>query len=180
MAKWIADKTHTNVQFKVKHLMINTVTGGFADYEIDVENEGDDFTASTIRFEADVHSISTGIEQRDAHLKSDDFFNADAFPKMTFVSTALKPVSDDRYTLEGNLTIRDITRPVQLDVEFGGTSVFYGNTKAGFEISGAINRKEFGLKWDALTEAGGLVVAETVKLLLSVQLLEVVEEPVLA
>lgn len=179
MAKWIADKTHSNVQFKVKHLMINTVTGEFADYKIEVESELDDFSDAKLRFEADISSISTKNEQRDAHLKSDDFFNAESFPTMAFQSTSFTHISDDEYTLTGNLTIRDITRPVTLGVEYGGTMTdFYGNTKAGFELNGTINRKDFGLKWDAITEAGGIVVAENVKLVLNVQLqkIEVISE----
>lgn len=177
MSKWIADKTHSNIQFKVKHLMINTVTGDFTDYEIEVESDAVDFSDASIRFIADVASIHTGVDARDAHLRSDDFFNADAFPKMTFVSSAFTHVADDKYVLKGDLTIRDITLPVTLDVEYGGRmNDFYGNTKAGFEISGTINRKEFGLKWNALTETGGFAVSENVKLVLNVQLLQVAVE----
>ncbi|MDZ4745428.1 MAG: YceI family protein [bacterium] len=182
MVTWIADKTHSNVGFKVKHLMITTVTGEFADYNIEIESDREDFTDATIKFDADINSIDTKVEQRNAHLKSDDFFNAEAFPKLTFESTSFKHKSGSDYVLEGNLTIRDNTHPVTLAVEYGGTMTdFYGNTKAGFELSGTINRKEFGLKWDAVTEAGGIVVAESVKLVLNVQLLKVVvEEAVLA
>ncbi len=177
MAKWIADKTHSNVQFKVKHLMINTVTGEFGNYEVEVENELADFTDAKVRFEADVNSISTKNDQRDGHLKSDDFFNAEAYPKMTFESTSFKRISGDEYALKGDLTIRDITRPVTLAVEYGGRMTdFYGNAKAGFELSGTVNRKEFGLKWDAITEVGGIVVAETVKLVLNIQLQAVAVE----
>ena len=177
MAKWIADKSHSNVQFKVKHLMINTVTGEFGDYEVEVESVLEDFTNARVRFEADVNSINTKNEQRDAHLKSEDFFNAEAFPKMSFESTSFEHISGDDYLLKGDLTIRDITRPITLAVEYGGRMTdFYGNSKAGFELSGSVNRKEFGLKWDAITEAGGIVVAETVKLALNVQLQEVAVE----
>jgi polyisoprenoid-binding protein YceI len=108
---------------------------------------------------------------RDGHLKSDDFFSADSYPTMSFVSDAFTPKGNGAYTLTGNLTIRDVTKTVALDVEYGGTMVdFYGNTKAGFEITGAINRKEFGLAWDAVTEAGGIVVSDIVKLLMNLQL----------
>ncbi|MBL7775415.1 MAG: YceI family protein, partial [Saprospiraceae bacterium] len=129
---------------------------------------------ASIRFSADVASISTNNEQRDAHLKSDDFFNAEQFPKLTFQSTAFEKQANGNYLLSGDLTIRDVTQRVSLDVEFHGTAVDpYGNTKAGFEISGKINRKAFGLKWNAVTEAGSVVVAEEVRLALNVQLTKV-------
>lgn len=177
MAKWIADKSHSNVQFKVKHLMINTVTGEFGDYEVEVESQKEDFSDASIRFEADVDSITTKNEQRDGHLKSDDFFNAEAFPKLTFKSTSFEHLAGNDYALKGDLTIRDITRPVTLATEYGGRMTdFYGNEKAGFELTGTVNRKEFGLKWDAITEAGGIVVAETVKLVLNIQLLKTAVE----
>jgi len=174
MKNWTVDAMHSNVEFKVKHLMINTVTGSFKTFDIAVETEGEDFTNARISFEADVASISTGMPDRDAHLRSDDFFNADAFPKMTFTSTSMVKTSDDTYTLTGDLTIRDITKSVALTVEYGGTMVDpYGNTKAGFEINGKLNRKEFGLKWNAITEAGGVVVSDEVRLHLNIQLMAV-------
>lgn len=177
MANWTVDTLHTDVQFKVKHLMINTVTGEFTSYRVNVESEREDFADAKISFEADINSITTKNEMRDNHLKSDDFFNAEAFPTMKFVSTELKHISETVYALHGDLTIRDITKPVVLDVEYGGQMTdFYGNVKAGFELNGVINRKEFGLKWDAVTEAGGVVVSDMVKLHLNVQLQKVVTE----
>lgn len=174
MATWTIDASHSDVHFKVKHLMINTVTGEFTSYRLNATAEADDFSDAHVVFEADVASISTKNEMRDNHLKSDDFFNAEQFPVMRFESTALRQVKGEKYALEGNLTIRDVTRPVVLDAEFGGTMVdFYGNTKAGFEITGTVNRKEFGLKWDAVTEAGGVVVSDTVRLIINAQLQKV-------
>jgi polyisoprenoid-binding protein YceI len=171
MATWIVDPAHSDVQFKVKHLMINTVTGDFASYRVTMTTEAEDLSDAKITFEADINSINTKNEMRDGHLKSDDFFAAETYPTMSFVSTSFVPKGDGAYTLTGDLTIRDVTKSVALDVEYGGTMVdFYGNTKAGFEISGAINRKEFGLAWDAVTEAGGIVVSDTVKLLMNLQL----------
>ncbi len=168
---WAIDTAHSEIHFKVKHMMVSTVTGAFNSFEGSVESDGDDFEGADIRFSADVNSINTNNEQRDAHLKSDDFFNAEQFPKLTFESTSFTKKSDDEYRLVGNLTIRDITKEVELNVEYNGTAVDpYGNTKAGFEISGKINRKEFGLKWGAITEAGSVVVSEEVRLVLNVQL----------
>jgi polyisoprenoid-binding protein YceI len=167
---WKIDATHSEVLFKVKHLVISTVTGSFRTFDATLTTEGDSFEGAQVSFEADVNSIDTNMPQRDAHLKSDDFFNAEKFPKMTFASTSLKKKSGNDYVLEGHLTIRDITKLVSLDVEFGGTMVdFYGNTKAGFEATAKINRKEFGLAWSAVTEAGGIVVADEVKIVLNIQ-----------
>lgn len=167
MAIWKIDPMHSEVQFKVKHLMISTVTGDFKAYDATAETAGDDsFENAQISFSAQIDSISTGNEQRDGHLKSGEFFDAVAFPTLTFVSTSY---AND--VLKGNLTIKDVTKEVELDAEFGGLMTdFYGQTKAGFEISGKINRKDFGLTWSAVTEAGGVVVSDDVKLILNVQL----------
>lgn len=171
MATWNADPLHSDVQFKVKHLMINTVTGEFTSYTVTVVAENEDFSDAAITFEADINSISTKNEMRDGHLKSDDFFAAEKYPTMRFVSTSFSPKGDGTYNLVGDLTIRDVTKSVTLSAEYGGQMTdFYGNTKAGFEISGSINRKEFGLAWDAVTEAGGIVVSDAVKLQLNIQL----------
>jgi polyisoprenoid-binding protein YceI len=163
--KWAVDTAHSEIAFKVKHMMISSVTGYFEKFDATVESNGEDFTDAEIRVEVDIDSIRTKSEDRDNHLKSDDFFNAEKYPKMVFQSTAF-----DGETLSGNLTIRDITRPVTLQVEQNGIAVDpYGQTKAGFEIRGEINRKEFGLMWDAVTEAGSIVVSDKVKLQIEVQ-----------
>ncbi|TVQ11768.1 MAG: polyisoprenoid-binding protein [Balneolaceae bacterium] len=170
---WKIDPTHSEVQFKVKHLIISTVTGSFNAFDGSVESENDDFAGADVRFEADINSITTNNEQRDGHLKSDDFFNAEKFPKLTFESSSFEKTGDDSYKLTGNLTIRDITKEVVLDVVYGGTVVDpYGQTKAGFEVTGTINRKEYGLSWSAVTEAGNLVVADNVKLIMNVQFVQ--------
>jgi polyisoprenoid-binding protein YceI len=167
---WKIDPSHSEVQFKVKHMMISTVTGSFSRFDGTFESTQENFEDAEIYFEADIDSLSTNDAQRDGHLKSDDFFNAEQYPKLTFRSTSFRKTGDDTYKLTGNLTIRDVTKEVTLDVVYGGTMVdFYGNTKAGFELSGKINRKEYGLKWHAVTEAGGVVVSDEVKLLLNVQ-----------
>lgn len=170
---WKIDPAHSEIQFKVKHLVISTVTGSFNSFDAEVETEGEDFETAEIHFEADVDSISTNNEDRDAHLKSDDFFNAEEHPKLTFDSTSLEKTGEDTYKLTGDLTIRGNTKTVELDVEYGGTvEDQYGQTKTGFEIRGTINRKEFGLEWDAVTEAGNVIVGDKIKLILNVQFIE--------
>ncbi|MFY7909020.1 MAG: YceI family protein [Emticicia sp.] len=171
MATWIIDPTHSEVNFKVKHLMISTVTGNFGTYEGSVETTNDeDFAGAKVSFSADIDSISTGQEQRDGHLKSADFFDAENFPKLTFASTSMEKVDDDTYTVTGDLTIKGTTKSVTLKAEFGGImGDFYGNTKAGFDISGKINRQDFGLTWGAVTEAGGVVVSDEVRLAFNIQ-----------
>lgn len=177
MATWNIDPTHSEIQFKVKHLVISTVTGNFKSFNGSLETEGDSFEGASVKFEADIDSITTNNTDRDTHLKSDDFFNAEEYPKMTFESTSFENTGGDNYKLTGNLTIRDITQEVTLDVTHGGTvGDPYGQTKAGFEINGTVNRKEFGLKWNAVTEAGNVVVGDEVKLNLNVQVVE--SEPV--
>ncbi|MDB5241903.1 MAG: hypothetical protein JWP57_2528 [Spirosoma sp.] len=167
---WAIDPTHSEVQFKVKHLMVSTVTGSFGHFEGTVEMADDDFADAKISFSADINSISTGNEQRDAHLKSGDFFDAEQFPKLTFTSTGMKKTGDDTFDLTGNLTMHGVTKPVTLKVEYGGQMQdFYGQTKAGFELSGVLKRKEFGLTWDAVTEAGGVVVSDDVRLIMNIQ-----------
>lgn len=168
--KWIIDPAHSEIQFKVKHMMITTVTGSFKEFSSEVETEGEDFSTARIRFEAATASIFTNAEQRDAHLRSADFFDADNFPVMSFVSSKLEKTDDDNWQLTGDLTIKDVTKPVKLDVEFGGVGKDpWGNTKAGFSLSGKINRKDWGLNWNAALEAGGVLVSDDVRILCEVQ-----------
>jgi polyisoprenoid-binding protein YceI len=168
---WNIDPTHSEIQFKVKHLVISTVTGHFRQFEGTVETEGDDFATASIHFEANTASVDTNQTQRDEHLRSVEFFDSEKYPKMTFQSTSIEKTDDDTYTVTGDLTIKDVTKSVELKAEYGGSMTdFYGNYKSGFEISGKLNRKEFGLTWAAVTEAGGIVVGDEVKLVLNVQL----------
>lgn len=168
---WGIDTMHSEIQFKVRHMMISTVTGQFNEFEGRLITETEDLEGASIYFSADINSINTNNAQRDAHLKSDDFFNADAYPKLEFISKSFTKVSDGKYKLVGDMTIRDNTKTIELDVDYFGQMVDpYGNTKAGFEINGSISRKAFGLKWNAVTEAGGVVVSDDVKLHLNVQL----------
>ena len=173
MTTYKIDVDHSDVMFKVKHLMISTVTGIFKKFDATLEVDENDLTNAKVYFEADIDSVDTKKEQRDAHLKSDDFFNAEKFPKMTFTSTSIEKVQDEEYRLNGDLTIRDITKPVALKVEFNGDIVDpWGKERKGFEINGKINRKDFGLKWSAVTEAGGVVVADDVKLVMNVEMVK--------
>jgi polyisoprenoid-binding protein YceI len=163
--KWALDPMHSEVQFKVKHLVISTVTGSFKTFEGTVTAEGDTFEGASVEFSLDVNSIDTNQEMRDGHLKGPEFFDAEKYPTITFKSTSL---TDDKLT--GDLTIKGVTKPVTLDVEHGGTATdFYGNLKAGFEVSGKINRKQFGLTWEGITEAGSVVVGDDIKLIVNVQ-----------
>ena len=167
---WALDPMHSEIQFKVKHLVISTVTGSFKTFEGSATTEGDDWSTAKVAFSADIASIDTNMAQRDDHLKAADFFDAETYPKLTFQSTSMRRVSDDTYKLEGNLTVKGITKPITFNVEYGGSATdFYGNTKAGFELTGKLSRKEFGLTWDAVTEAGAIVVGDEVKLIGNVQ-----------
>lgn len=173
MSTYKIDPMHSEIMFKVKHMMITNVTGKFSSFDATMTTSGDDFSGASIQFEADIDSIDTGNGQRDGHLKSDDFFNAEKFPKLSFTSTGFTKISDDEYKLKGDITIRDITKEIELDVDYGGTMTdFYGQEKSGFELTGKINRKDFDLKWSAVTEAGGVVVADEIKLQLAVQMIK--------
>jgi polyisoprenoid-binding protein YceI len=167
---WQLDAAHSEVLFRVRHLMVSTVSGKFTKFNSTVSAQDDEFSGGQIEFTVESGSIDTGVEHRDNHLRSDDFFNAEQFPFITFKSRELKKTGAGTYELHGDLTIRDITKQVILQVELGGIAKDpYGNTKAGFEVTGKISRKEFGLKWDALTEAGGAVVADEVRIHANVQ-----------
>ena len=171
---WALDPTHSEVQFKIKHLMITNVTGSFNIFTVTAQTEDEDFTKAKLSFTADVNSISTNNEQRDAHLKSADFFDAEKFPQIKFEATKTENVDNDgSYELYGNLTIRDVIQNIKLSVEFGGIAKDpYGNVKAGFTINGKINRKDFGLTWNAITEAGNIMVSDDVKIACEIQLIQ--------
>lgn len=168
---WSFDKSHTTIGFEVTHLVITTVDGKFNTYEGTVTTKGDSFEDAKVNFTADIASIDTDNEKRDAHLKSDDFFNAEKYPKLVFKGSSMKKTGKDTYKLTGDLTIRDKTKRVTLDVKHNGTVVDpWGNTKAGFKITGSVNRFDYDLKWNTLTEAGGAVVGKEVDFSINVQL----------
>lgn len=172
--KWIVDKFHSKVQFTVTHLIISEVTGQFKSFDANIEATKDDFTDAKIEFSADVNSINTDNEDRDKHLKSDDFFNAEKFPKITFVGKSFKKVGGKNYKLVGDFTMRDVTKQVTLDVVYNGSVKDpWGNTKAGFKIKGEVNRFDYNLKWNSLMEAGGAVVGKTVSIVVDLELQKV-------
>jgi len=166
MATWKIDTAHSEVKFKVKHLVVSTVSGHFDKFSATIESSKPDFSDAVISFEADVNSVNTKSDQRDGHLKSPDFFDAANHPKITFTGKSLKPVSSDEYELTGDLTIRGVTKPIKLNATYNGTVKGFGGSfdVAAFEVTGKINRQEYGLKWSALTESGGIVVGDDVKI----------------
>jgi polyisoprenoid-binding protein YceI len=173
MTTWTLDKAHSEIKFKAKHLMITTVTGQFTEYDATVGLDGDDFAAAAISFTAKTASVNTGMSQRDDHLRSDDFFNSEAFPDLTFTANGMTKTGDNTFTVTGDMTIRDVTKPVTLSVELSGVVRDpWGQTKAGFTFTGTLNRKDFGLKFHVVNEAGDLLVSDEIKLEGDVQLLK--------
>lgn len=165
MATWTIDTVHSEIGFKVKHLVVSTVSGKFTSFEGKLEASKDDFTDGKISFSADVDSIHTGNEQREGHLKSPDFFDAANHPKLSFTSTSIEKKDESNYKIKGNLTIKGVTKPIVFDAEFGGIGKnFQSQDIAGWELTGKLNRQDFGLTWSAVTEAGGIVVSDEVKL----------------
>lgn len=166
---WTVDKAHTTIGFNVTHLVISEVEGEFKEFDAKVTSTSDDFAGSEVSFTAKVASIDTDNEQRDNHLKSEDFFNAEKNPELKFSGKIQK--DGDKYKLVGKLTMRETTKDVTFDVKYNGTIKDpWGNIKSGFKITGTVNRKEYGLKWGALTEAGGAVVADEVSIVCNVEL----------
>lgn len=165
---WKIDAAHSEITFKVKHMMISTVTGHFDIFDGQAKTNGDDFAHAEFSFKANADSINTKNKDRDNHLKSDDFFNVATYPELKFVSKSF-----DGEKLVGDLTIRDVTKEVELEADFNGIAVDpYGQTKAGMEMTGTINRKDFNLTWGAVTEAGSVVVSDKVKLVVAVQFIK--------
>jgi len=174
--KWISDPTHSELQFKVKHLMISKVTGGFQDFTIQAETDGEDFSNAKVTAKVQLDSIATGQKDRDNHLKGADFFDIEANPTMDFTSTKIVKKGEDDYELDGELTIKGITKPVSIKLEYGGTAVDpWGNTKAAFSLDGKISRKEWGLTYNAPLEAGGVMISDDVKILGEIQLVKSAE-----
>jgi len=173
MATYKIDPAHSEINFKIRHLMITNVTGSFTRFDGTMESDKDDFTDAKIHFEAETASITTHNEQRDGHLRSSDFFDAEQYPNVIFDSTSIQKKGEEDYTLTGNLTMHGVTKLVTLNVEFGGlTTDPWGQSKVGFEITGKINRKEFGLVWNTNLETGGVMLGDDVKLQFGVQLVK--------
>jgi polyisoprenoid-binding protein YceI len=168
--KWSLDKSHSNVRFTVKYLVISEVEGIFRKFDGNIVSADESFTDADISFAVDINSIDTDNQKRDGHLKSDDFFNAAQYPEMVFRSRSFKQKSDDKYELAGDLTIRGITKPVVFDVAYAGKiNDNYGNERAAFKASTKINRFDYDLKWNVITEAGGAVVGKDVAIDLKLQ-----------
>lgn len=168
--KWVLDTTHSEIKFKVRHMMITNVTGSFNELNASIEGFDDSFENATVEFIAQTSSVDTANEQRDGHLKSADFFDSEKYPEMKFASTKIVKKSDSDFEMHGNLTIKDVTKEVSLKVEFGGINKDpWGNMKAGFSVEGKINRKDFGLNWNAALETGGVLVSDEVKIMGEIQ-----------
>jgi polyisoprenoid-binding protein YceI len=173
MTTYNIDAAHSEITFKIKHLMITNVNGRFTKFEGKMVTENDSFENADIDFEADIDSINTNNEQRDGHLRTGDFFDAAQYPKLTFKSTSFEKQSDEIYKLNGNLTLHGVTKPITMSAEFGGASTdFYGNAKIGFELTGSLKRKDYGLEWNAALETGGVALSDEVKLMLDIQMIK--------
>jgi polyisoprenoid-binding protein YceI len=164
--KWVLDPSHSEVEFKVKHMMISNVSGKFTKFDATVDTDGEDFLTSKVIFTAEIDSINTGQEGRDGHLKGAEFFDAANFPQLSFVASKYENVDNDgSYEVWGDLTIHGVTKTVKLDAEFGGVIKDpWGNTRAGISVNGKINRKDFGLTWHGVTETGSLIVSDDVRI----------------
>ena len=174
MKKWKIDPVHSEIKFKVKHLVVSNVTGQFKKFDGTIESSADDFDGAKVSFEADVNSIDTNNEMRDGHLKSADFFDAANHPKLLFVSKEFKKKSDSEYELTGDMTIRGITKEITLNVIYNGSAKgMDGSDIAAFEIYGKLNRFDFGLHWNALTEAGGFAVSSEIKIEINTEMKQV-------
>ncbi len=170
---WKIDPVHSSIQFTVSHLVISKVTGNFKNFNGILKTNNDDFTDPDIEINIDVNSINTENEKRDNHLRSQDFFYAEKYPQIVFKSTSFKKISENKYKLTGDLTMRGVTRSIDLDVVYNGTVKDpWGNQRAGFSISGSVNRFDYNLKWNSLMEAGGAVVGKTVDILCNVEMVK--------
>lgn len=171
--KWAIDPTHSEIGFKVKHMMFTTISGKFDQYDATISSEKDSFENASMDFSADINSINTNNADRDAHLKSADFFDATAHPKLSFKAASFTKIDDENYELTGDLSIRGVTKFVTFPAEFSGLMKDpWGNTKAGLNIFGKINRKDWGLNWNSALETGGVLVSEEVRLNIELQLIQ--------
>ncbi len=173
--RWVTEEngSHSSIGFSIDHLVISEVTGEFEDYSVVVLSDRNDFTDAKISFETKVHSINTKDPKRDEHLRGADFFDEENYEKVTFLGKSLKKIKDNRYELVGDLTIKGVTRPVSLAVKFGGVIKDpWGGTRAGFKITGTIDRNVFGLKYNSILDSGGLAIGEEVRIVCNLELLK--------
>jgi len=179
--KWILDPTHSEIHFKVKHLMVSWVTGSFKQFTAEVTTDGDDFTTAKVKFAADINSISTNNEQRDGHLKTGEFFDAENHPQLVFEGDKLEKIDDENYKLHGILTMRGVSKRIALNAEFGGsTEDPWGNTRIGFSVNGKINRKDYGVSFSMVSETGGILLGEDVSISANVEFVKVVAQTIAA
>src|SRR4030095_10050496 len=170
---WVLDPTHSELGFKIRHLMISNVSGSFKNFTIDVKTENEDFSTAKITATVDVDSLNTNNEQRDAHLRNSDFFETDKYPELIFKSTKIEKADEDTFHLHGDLTIKGITKPVKLNLEFNGVVKDpWGGERAGFLLTGKINRHDWGIVFNHTLEAGGLALGEEVKLHSEIELVK--------
>lgn len=173
MATYNIDVAHSEITFKIRHLMITNVNGRFTKFEGKLITESDDLANAEIDFEADIDSINTNNEQRDGHLRTGDFFDAAQYPKLTFKSTSFEKEGGEIYKLKGDLTIHGKTNPITMSAEYNGASKdLYGGSRIGFTVTGSLHRKDFGLEWNAALETGGVALSDEVKLMLDIQLIK--------
>jgi polyisoprenoid-binding protein YceI len=162
---WKIDEAHTKIRFSARHMVISEVEGQFNKFEFKMTNESNDLEQSEIELVINAKSIDTSNNDRDNHLKSADFFEVDKYPEIKFNSTSVKKVTDEKYKLNGDLTIKGITKPIELDVIYGGQIKDpWGNIRAGFNVKGVLNRFDYGLKWNALIETGSAVVGKNINI----------------
>ncbi|MGY3052957.1 polyisoprenoid-binding protein YceI [Pedobacter sp. UYEF25] len=173
---WVIDPMHSEVLFKIKHLVISTVTGSFKKFDGKITTNGEGFNDAKVSLSLEVKSVDTGQEMRDGHLQSGDFFEAEQYPTITFESTSFTKTDDENYKMIGDLTMKGVTKPVELNVEYGGSEDNgHGVLKHGFEVTGTVNRMDFGMTWNKLTDTGGLGLGEKIKLEANIQVAEEVE-----
>jgi polyisoprenoid-binding protein YceI len=171
--KWVIDPTHSEIGFKIKHLMITNVSGKFEEFVAEIQTEGEDFSTAQIEAKIKTSSITTNNLQRDEHLRNADFFEVEKHPNILFTSTGIEKVDSENFVLHGTLTLKGVTKPVKLNVEYNGTSKDpWGNHKAGFVVTGKINRNDFGVSFNAALETGGFVLSDEVKIISEVQLVK--------
>ena len=171
--KWTIDGMHSEIGFKVRHMMISNVSGKFDQFTSEASTNGDDFSTANFSFNAAIDSINTGVADRDGHLKSADFFDSAAHPALMFHSTSVKKINENELEITGDMNIKGIVKQVTLVADFAGIAVDpYGQTKAGMSITGKIKRSEFGLTWSAVTEAGKIVLGDDINLNCEVQLIK--------
>ena len=171
--KWVIDPTHSEIGFKVKHMMFTNVSGKFEKFDASIETEGDSFENAKVHFSGDIDSISTGNADRDAHLRSADFFDAAEFPKITFEGSSFKKIDEGSFEITGDLSLHGVSKSIKLNAEYSGQMKDpWGNTKTAFTLTGKINRKDWGLNWNSALETGGVLVSEEVRLAIDLQFIK--------